>query len=692
MKILKKLLCLSAILWGLTTTAYAQNPEDNKVQIRLMAERGEIYANDEIWIGIEQSIAPHWHTYWQNPGDSGTPTRIKWNLPEGFEISDIHWPAPQKIPYEPLLNYGYEKNVILLQKLKAPASIPEKTLNLTADIELLVCKETCIPEYGTYTLTLNDANSMAEDNTAYFEQAISKLPIKSDTKVTHAEQDGDFILTITNAKNINIDNVQYFPLDWGIIENTAEPEITIKEDIITIKQQRGERDLNEVEKFDGVITYETSNGETQSFAFTSKEQSNAHNPQNKTGVIQALLLALIGGIILNLMPCVFPVLSIKALSLVKTADKHPNLAKLHGLSYTAGVVSSFLAVAGLLLILKAAGAQIGWGFQLQSPTVVAFLAYLLFLIGLSLSGFFEIGGNITNIGNKLTQGQGLASSFFTGVLATIVAAPCTAPFMAAAIGFALTQSAFVNLLVFATLGFGLALPYLLLSFIPALRSALPKPGAWMNTFKQLLSFPMFLSAIWLVWVLSQQAGPSGVLEILIGMALLTFGIWLFKHKPKKETGKTIVKTLAIICIIAALFLGIKETQMPNAQEIAVEEEQFGEVYSPEKLETLLNGADPIFVEMTAAWCITCKVNHAIAINTNETKELFKTKNVRYLIGDWTNQDPIITKFLNDYGRNGVPIYVYYAPRDKNGERPEPKILPQILTPGIINDIITKEIQ
>ena len=393
------------------------------------------------------------------------------------------------------------------------------------------------------------------------------------------------------------------------------------------------------------------------------------------------------------MPCVFPVLSIKALSLVKTADKHPNQAKLHGLAYTAGVVLSFVGIAALLLTLKAAGAEIGWGFQLQNPTVIAFLAYLLFLISLNLGGFFDIGGRFTNAGNKLTQGSSLTNSFFTGILATIVAAPCTAPFMAAAIGFALTQSAFVNLTVFAALGFGLALPYLLLSFIPALRHILPKPGAWMETFKQFLAFPMLLSAVWLVWVLSQQSGPTGVLEILTGMTLLTFGIWLFKHKPAKAPQKYLILGLGILSIFGALVLGIKEPHSAENPAISDETQQFGEVFSPEKLETLLAGKDPIFVEMTAAWCITCKVNHAVAINTKATRNLFKDQNVQYLIGDWTNQDPVITQYLNDYGRNGVPLYVYYGPKNKETEeRPKPVILPQILNPGIINDVITQEIE
>ncbi len=715
MKILRTILLLSFALILSANPASAQNllqniekmvdgNKDNLVQIRLIAEKGEIHAGDTIWVGIEQSIRPHWHTYWKNPGDSGTQLRVKWTLPPGFKMSGIYWPTPKKLPYGPLLNYGYEDNVVLLQRFTAPETIPERVLNLSADIELLVCKEECIPEYGTYTLTLNGSGSGFEDNTVFFKKARSKLPQNTDQSVFFEEKDGHLVLNIPfeseKLATLNHESFEFFPDDWGLIENTAAPEITIDQEMLTFKQRRGERALSELKTIKGVATYKTANGERKSFAFeaqphsTPPAESEGKNASS-TGLTfaAAFIFAIIGGIILNLMPCVFPVLSIKALSLVKITDKHPGLAKQHGLVYTAGVVSSFIAIAALLLILKGLGAGIGWGFQLQSPTVIAFLAYLLFLIGLNLMGFFELGsGKLANIGGKLTQGTGLSNSFFTGVLATIVAAPCTAPFMAGAIGFALTQPAIVNLIIFAALGFGLALPYLLLSFIPAFRNILPKPGPWMIVFKQALSFPMFLSAIWLVWVLSQQSGPMGVLEILTGMAAITFGIWVLKHKPTSAIGKKLVTITATLSLLSAALLGIKESSSQTNPAIQKESLKFGDVYSPEKLETLLAGDDAIFVEMTAAWCITCKVNHALAINIDETRELFTANNVQYLIGDWTNQDPVITTFLNTYGRNGVPIYVYYGPRNENTkERPEPVILPQLLKPGILREIIKKEI-
>ncbi|MFK7839449.1 MAG: protein-disulfide reductase DsbD family protein [Bdellovibrionales bacterium] len=697
-----------------TMSAIAQDKGENLVQIRLMAERGNVNAGEEIWIGMEQAITPHWHTYWKNPGDSGTITASNWTLPYGATISDIHWPTPKRLPFGPLMNFGYEDNVVLLQKLKLPNTLPEGPITLSADIELLVCKEECIPEYGTYILTLNGEQSENENNTAYFEAAIAKLPIVVDWSSNFQKQDAAFKLEI-DAPNTLITDIQpetlsFFPLEWGLIENAAEQSIALNNSKIEFSQNFGERNINDLKKADFLVTFKNKQNLTNSFLVSANKTSTAPTAPNDTNskkastetatssenikeaqsgitVFQAIIYALLGGIVLNLMPCVFPVLSIKALSLIKISDESPALARMHGIAYTLGVVLSFLTIAGILLVLKSAGAQIGWGFQLQNPIVVGALAYLLFIVGLNLMGFFEFGGNLGNIGNKLTQGNGLNSSFFTGILATLVATPCTAPFMAAAIGFALTQGAFVNLSVFAALGLGLALPYLALSFAPALQKMMPKPGAWMNTFKELLAFPIFLSAVWLTWVVAKQSGSDGVLQILIGMSAITFGIWLLK----KSSGKMVLKLIALMTLIIAAWIptNLKTNQLvTQTNETKSEKATFGETFSLEKIDSLLNQTnDPVFVEMTAAWCITCKVNNKVAINIDSTKKVFANNNVRYLVGDWTNQDPKITQYLNKYGRNGVPIYVFYGEKDnQTGQRPEAQILPQILTPNSITNL------
>ncbi len=709
-RIPKTLLTLVLIAFTPLSQLHAQelaNPDEAKVEIRLLAEKGQVAPNEEIWVAIEQSIAPQWHTYWKNPGDSGTPTNIKWTLPEGFEIDEIQWPTPNKIPYGPLLNYGYENNVILLQKLKTPANFPEGPIELTADLEILVCKEECIPEYGTYTLSLNGENAQNEDNAAYIIAARKRLPVQTDWSVLYSEDGNDLILSFEDLAPLTLSettlkSVEFFPVHWGAVLNPSDAQASLSDNKnLVIKQKRGERPLSEIETLNGVISFRDDSAHIQSFAFSAESKTDA-SPVLKEEVIitqnsaplqitflTAIGFALLGGLILNLMPCVFPVLSIKALSLIKTAEKNPAAARMHGIAYTLGVVISFVAIAGLLIALKTAGAQIGWGFQLQNPLVVGLLAYLLFILGLNLSGFFEFANPFANTGGKLTQNNGLSGSFFTGVLATIVATPCTAPFMAGAISYALVQPAALSLTIFAALGFGLALPYLLLSFIPAFQKALPRPGAWMDVFKQLLAFPMYGAAIWLVWVLGQQTGESGIAATLVGMLLIAFAIWLYKHKPVDKFWRGFTKAFTILAIIFAL-LSLPMTPVPLQNNAEVTKE-FGETFSQGKLDMLLEQSDaPVFVEMTAAWCITCKLNHATSINIDSTKALFAKNNVNYLVGDWTNQDPLITQYLDVYGRKGVPLYVFYGAKDPQTKaRPDAKILPQILTPQIVENMLKK---
>lgn len=699
--------CLTApaLHAGQTAQSSPESEPERYVKIRLLPERGHIGPGEEMWVAVEQSIYPGWHTYWKNPGDSGAAPTVQWNLPEGFEIGPVQYPVPEKIPYGPLVNYGYSDNVILLQKLKAPENIPEGPLTLSADVEVLVCKEICIPERGYYGMILNGPRDAWEDNSAYLARAVEKLPRETGWRAEYAQRGGEFILKVTlpekDRPEIDAADLSFFPADWGIIENAAPQKIDLRKNNIIVRQKRGERALDAIDELNGVLVLDKDAqkavklsavpGLAGAFAETLENLPAAlKGPDVEKGTATlavALVFALIGGIILNLMPCVFPVLSIKALSLIKLSEKHPERARLNGLAYTAGVVLSFLAVAGILIAFKAAGSQIGWGFQLQNPAIVGGLAYLLFIIGLNLAGFFEISGHFGNLGNKLAGGEGLLSAFFTGILATIVATPCTAPFMAAALGFALIQPAYVALLIFGVLGFGLALPYLVLSFIPALRTRLPKPGHWMVTFRQFLAFPMFASSAWLIWVLSQQAGPVGVLGALMGLVLIAFGLWLLRLSG----GKLWLILLAALSFLLAL--GTLPAQTVSAVPVTAGAEkpaEFGRAFTPDKLEELLqNGTRPVFVEMTAAWCITCKLNHAAALNIKSTKALFDKNDIAYLVGDWTNQDETITQYLNSFGRNGVPLYVYYGPRDEEtGKRPDPVVLPQILTPGTVKNALS----
>ena len=377
------------------------------------------------------------------------------------------------------------------------------------------------------------------------------------------------------------------------------------------------------------------------------------------------------------MPCVFPVLSIKVLGLLRHAGERPSRLRLHGLAYTAGVLASFLGLAALLIALKDGGAAIGWGFQLQSPLVVAGLAYLLFAMGLSLSGVVHVGGGLAGLGDGLARRAGLSGSFFTGVLATLVATPCTAPFMGSAVGFALTQSAAVALAVFASLGLGLALPFLVLTLWPPALRALPRPGAWMETLKQVLAFPVYATVAWLVWVLAQQVDPRGLLAALIGLVLVGFAAWAWERGRGASPGRSrIAQACAALAIVAVAALALTlppARAVPAAQAVGDGIEPFTQA----RLDALVKANRPVFIDLTAAWCITCAVNEATSLNTAAVRAAMAERGVTYLKGDWTNQNPEITRLLESHGRSGVPLYLLYTGTG------EPQVLPQILTEGTV---------
>ncbi|MCB9987894.1 MAG: thioredoxin family protein [Rhodospirillales bacterium] len=708
----------AALLFLSFSPAQAQEVERYS-QILLTPQKTKIEAGETIYVAIEQKIAPEWHTYWSNPGDSGEPMRVRWELPPGFVAGKMLWPTPGKVPYDVLVNYGYHDNAVILQEIKAPPDFSGEPVTLGATIDILVCNDICIPESGHYELTLNDRD---EENESFIAAAFDSIPAVFEWPVTMTEDGEDFVLTIT-FDNMNFQSparvfgmgdkavYELFPYEWGIIDNTAAARATLSDEKLVIRQKRGSRPLEDIEEGRFVITITDENGQRTAIevsAHTNTTQQEAIAPaapspnttqplpppeKTSGGIFKALFFALLGGLILNLMPCVFPILSMKALSLCHISGKENKAAILHGLEYTAGVLVSFAVIAGLLIFLKAGGAHIGWGFHLQNPIIVLFLSYLLFVIGLNLAGFFEIKGIFTNLGANLTRPDKVGGSFFTGVLATMVATPCTAPFMGVAMGFALTQPAPIALSVFLALGFGLALPYLLLTLFPPLRKALPKPGPWMVGFKEFLAFPMFASGAWLIWVYAQQTSSIGVLAALGGTVGIAFGIWLLRRPVKAASTHIIVTAIAALFFVLAGLVALLDhnpmksctVETPaHAFETAVLEEP----YSTARFEELEKGNDPLFINMTADWCITCKVNERVALNRAETKALFADWKIRSLKGDWTNSNAEITNFLADFDRQGVPLYIYYAPRDpETGIRPAPVVLPQLLTPEIIRNTI-----
>lgn len=704
-------LLLGAPLAMAQTESVVKDGKPRYVETNLIPEFNSITAGQPLNFAITQKHTPGWHTYWKNPGDSGETTSIEWILPQDFKAGEMIYPAPELQPTGPLVNFGFGHDETLLTSIDVPAKIDGDSVTLTAKISWLVCHDICVPEMKEVSMTLpvTKAGETATANEPeIFTEARAAIPAPKAWQGMLEEQDQNLIVKFKLDEDGKKDlagasHLFFFPEEWGVILNAEAQESEITQDQLIIKMRRDTRPLSEIQTLNAVLTYVTPEGEKKAVALSIPISTKAAiaapigtstptTPPEATSFGQALFLALLGGLILNLMPCVFPVLSLKALSLVKMSEREQKHANLHGLLYTAGILVCFGAIAGLLIALQMAGQQIGWGFQLQNPIVILLLAYLLFTMALNLSGFFEIrSGPLANLGHKLASKHGYKGSFFTGMLATIVATPCTAPFMATAMGYALTQPPYVALTVFMALGLGLAMPYLILCFIPALRKSLPKPGAWMETFRQFMSFPLFASVAWLIWVYAQQVdGGYGTLLGLAGLIFIAFGIWVARHEPRKQPWKTGIHAVSVISIIMAFVIaGFSQTdsRTPSQKESSVPHISF----TTEALDKLIAGNDPILVDMTASWCITCQVNERIAIYTDATQNLFKEKNVQYVVGDWTNQNPEITAYLNKYERNGVPLYVFYGARDAaTGARPEPKILPQLLTSGLIAGFINGE--
>ena len=691
-----RLLAIVLSLLAGPVAAQGFKPPADLVRASLVAEPAAVAGATPFTVAIRMAMKPGWHVYWRNPGDSGLPPEVTWTLPAGFSASAIQWPAPHRIPIATLMNFGYEGEAILLVRMTPPPSLdPAAPATLSGKLTYLVCEKECIPGSADLALTLPVAREATPDagNTELFARARAALPKAAPWPVRLSSQ-GDRLALDLDAPRLAADRlraVAFFPYSETAIENAAPQPFTVDAAGLHLTLTRATPSDAAPESLPGVLAIDEETGGglvRQAFAIGDEAPLAAGSampsvapamprtePAETLTLWAAAGLALLGGLILNLMPCVFPVLSIKVLSLVKHSGEAPARVRLHGLAYTAGVLAAFLALASLLIALKAGGAGIGWGFQLQSPVVVAALAYLLFAMGLSLSGMLHLGGRLAGLGDGLTRRAGLEGSFFTGVLATVVATPCTAPFMGSAVGFALTQSTAAGLAVFASLGLGLALPFLALTLWPPALRALPRPGAWMDVLKQALAFPIYATVAWLVWVLAQQVGPQGLLAALIGLVLLGFAAWAWElGRDARPVRAQLARGLAVLAVVgvAALALTLDRDRIaPGAQARAEGVEPFTQA----RLDALLAGGRPVFVNMTAAWCITCQVNERTSLGTAAVGAAMRARDVTYLKGDWTNQNPEITRLLERHGRSGVPLYLLYAGSG------EPTVLPQILTEG-----------
>ena len=693
------------------------------VTARLVSDVRSIAPGQSFSVALVLDIRDGWHTYWRNPGDSGQATKIVWALPAGFTAGDIEWPTPHRFELPPLVNYGYAKEAVHLVTITAPSDLPAgRRVDFDAKVSWLVCADLCIPENAQLHLTLPSSASAAAgasldtEHASLFTDARKELP--GTAPATTAEVRGDRIV-LTLGKDwggtlAQIQSLAFFPYDDGVIEYAAPQTVTRGTGALELAIKLGYqpptagpvRGLLLATEADGSSTRAVPLEIAASFSpgATARAAPASATPQflpsvkaggtaavpavAATSVPLALLLAVLGGLVLNLMPCVFPVLSIKAIGLVEQAKKHPTAVRIKGLMFAAGVICSMLTLALVLLALRAGGEQIGWGFQLQSPLFVTLMAYLLLGVGLNLSGVFEVGGGLAGLGDSLTQGDGYAASFFTGVLTTLVATPCTAPFMATAVGAALTEAPLVALSIFATLGFGLALPYLLLSFAPVLRRALPKPGAWMDTLKQVFAFPMYASAAWLLWVLAQQTAVLGLGAALAGSVLIGFAAWAYQ---KAKVGGPKSRAAGVVTAVCALGLAVllpvqsARVSAPAAAATgarAAAEADGWQPYDASRLATLTAAGKPVLVNFTASWCLTCLVNERNAFGDSAVDQVFREKGVTLMKGDWTNRDPEITKALSSFGRAGVPLYVVYNAKPGTAD---PEVLPQLLSAAVVRD-------
>jgi thiol:disulfide interchange protein len=611
-----------------------------------------------------------------------------------------------------------------LVQITAPRDLPAGApVALSAKASWLVCSDVCIPEDATLQLTLptaaanpaaatagsaagaHPAGSAPIDpaDAALFTAARAELPSAAPAVTSAKIQNGRLVISLGKAWGATLSQIKtlaFFPYDEGSIEYAAPQALTRSKDSIDLAVKAGYQPPKTGTVRGVLLATERSGNDTVTvpieIAATFSGAGATGQASTGTGAAAAeslslpslALLAILGGLILNLMPCVFPVLSIKAIGLVEQARKHPAAVRTKGLIFAAGVISSMLALAGTLLALRAGGEQIGWGFQLQSPLFVTLMVYLLLAVGLNLSGVFEVGGGLAGVGDGLTQGDSYRASFFTGVLTTLVATPCTAPFMAAAVGAALTQSPVVALAIFAALGVGLSLPYLLISFAPWTHRALPKPGAWMETLKQIFAFPMYASAAWLLWVLAQQTSALGLGAALAGAILIALAAWAYqKSKLTSSAGRVTALVTAVAAVVLAVFLPVRFSGMAAAAPAAASQE--GEAWQPydaAKVAELTAAGKPLLVNFTASWCLTCLVNERNAFADTAVQSIFRDKNVTLMKGDWTNRDPAITKALASFGRAGVPLYVVYNAKSGSAE---PIVLPQLLTAGAVRDAFTE---
>ena len=636
--------------------------------LELFTQNKTISDEKEIYLLAKFSLQKDWHTYWINPGDSGEAATFEWDLPDGFQVTGPFWPEPEVIPYPPLTTYGYTDNLNLLFKISIPNDAREIN-TITVNSKWLVCADVCIPQEGKAKVSIQKSISSEFSNeSGLINKAILNLPEKIETPILAIVENNNLVLKSNLIKSVN-SNIYFFPFREGVIDYSKKQKILEKDNSYSLRIPLMANKTN-ISLLKGGILKTNSKAYEIKVSSAGQYSSISGEPQF-ISIGLAIVFSLIGGLLLNLMPCVFPVISLKILNFVEHSENKTQVT-FHGLSFSFGAILMFVLIGLSVVALKMSGIDVGWGYQLQSPLIVSLLIFLFIF----LSGFFLLNVNflnsLSNVGNFGLQNSSYLNSLGTGFLAVIVATPCTAPFMGSALGFAILQPGIYSFLIFLFLGIGFTLPYLLLSAFPKMLSALPKPGLWMETFKQFMAFPMILTALWLIWVLSSQISSFQLVLVLGGVVLIIFFYWINQLDIKTLSVKRF-RYFFYVLIAGLIFFTLPLEDYSKKNIIG----NFSEEIISEKL-----SQGPVFLNFTADWCITCKVNERIALKRESISALFDEKNISYIEIDWTNKNDEIAKKLASFGRSSIPLYVYYS-----SENAEPIILPEILTENIIKDYL-----
>jgi thiol:disulfide interchange protein DsbD len=676
---------------GVAARSASSSADVAHLHVQLVVPGDSLYRSDELNdAGLYFKLEPGWHIYWKNAGDSGEPPHIKWTLPDGITAGPLKFPAPKRLPLGPLMDFGYEDEVLFPFNFHVAQRVKAGPVTLLAKVDWLVCREVCIPGkaelevqrkvyVGLYTL-IHSQDPLIKR----FADQIPK-PIPVQVKTIFQPTATGFELSVETGQRETA--AEFFPTDQDILDNPAPQKVTPTAKGFALDLKKDANLAANPAQLKGVL--ELSGGRAYEITAVPGTVAAGATPVAWGVLARTAGLAFLGGLLLNLMPCVFPVLFLKGLALVNSGNEKRGKLRVHGFVYAAGILISFWALVAALLGLRAAGSTLGWGFQFQSPVFLSLMAGLLFFLGLSLAGQFEIGLTLTSAGGSLAQKQGYTGSFFTGVLAVVVATPCTAPFMGAAVGYALAQSAAVTFAVFTALALGLAAPYVALTLQPAWTRLLPKPGAWMEVLRQAVAVPIFGTVIWLAWVLAQTYGAAVLAALLVGFLLLAIAGWFLGRWPAKRWA-TVVAAVILLGVIAISVVAPNEladassTSHGDRLIVVAGTPGIWEPWTAEVVARYQAQGRPVFVDFTASWCLSCQVNERVALEQSQVQQAFKDANVALLKADWTQHDDAIAQALSGLGRSGVPAYALYAPGQS-----EPALLPEVLTPGIVTDALAK---